>query len=526
MGCSSSPTVPTYTVSYCALEPIPNKANFFKIKLIAEEEIQKKSGVKFLSQCGLNKQEQINQYLDRENFQDNTIFYYFQQKESIIKNLYQSLNFQPYNYVKLSKIFLLSIEGAKPIPLHLIEKKTKDLPYFKFIGEEIDLDDMAKRLDEINKANISKDDISLNEAVASEVNEEKQEKDDEIIISNKINKEIFDSITNNDKCIKSAKLFSNNIEDISTFIKLMTYLEEKKIKKFSFFDNNLNTDFEGWDSIYDLLDKNYSIRYVDMHNCKIDDNRLSFLIRALSDKRIRFLNLSKNFLSFESAILISEVLKNNKTLQVLNLSSNSQNQFKCDGVRRITESLIENPNIQIINLSNMNLTGCGEFIGNFLSKNKNIQIIYIRNVQLNANDFKNIFENIKTNNTIKEIDVSMNDMGGDKSLEYIAGGIKENKSLNTLKMDKININNDNYKIIFDAIEKANNINSYSVSHNSKISPKIMLEFFIKQMHVKNLVYEPYDKNNPEDRNKELSLDEKKIFDKFKAERPDMKIINK
>ena len=44
---------------------------------------------------------------------------------------------------------------------------------------------------------------------------------------------------------------------------------------------DLNTDFEGWDSIYDLLDKNYSIRYVDMHNCKIDDNRLSFLIIAL-----------------------------------------------------------------------------------------------------------------------------------------------------------------------------------------------------------------------------------------------------
>ena len=523
MGCSSSPTVPTYTVSYCALEPIPNKVNFFKIKLIAEEEIQKKAGVKFLSQCGINKQEQIIQYLDRQNFQDNTIFYFFQQKESIIKNLYQSLNFQPYNYVKLSKIFLLSIEGARPIPLHLIEKKTKDLPYFKFIGEEIDLDDMAKRLDEINEANISKDDISLNEAVA---NEQNAEKDDEIIINNEINKEIFESITKDGKCIKSAKLFSNTIGDISSFIKLMTYLEEKKIKKFSFFNNNLNNDFEGWDSIYDLLDKNYSIRYVDMHNCKIDDNRLSFLIRALSDKRIRFLDLSINFLSFESAILISEVLKNNKTLQVLDLSSNSQNQFKCDGVRRITDSLIDNPNIQIIDFSSMNLTGCGEFIGNFLSKNKSIQIIYLKNVQLNANDFKNIFENIKVNNTIKEFDISMNDMGGDKSLEYIAEGIKENKSLNTLKMDKININNDNYQIIFDAIEKANNINSYSVRHNSKINPKIMLEFFIKQMHVKNLVYEPYDKNNPEDRNKELTLDEKKIFDKFKAERPDMKISNK
>lgn len=172
---------------------------------------------------------------------------------------------------------------------------------------------MAKRLDEINEANITKDDISLNEAVA---HEENAEKDDEIIINNEINKEIFESITKDGKCIKSAKLFSNTIGDISSFIKLMTYLEEKKIKKFSFFNNNLNNDFEGWDSIYDSSDKNYSIRYVDMHNCKIDDNRLSFLIRALSDKRIRFLDLSINFLSFESAILISEVLKNNKTLQV------------------------------------------------------------------------------------------------------------------------------------------------------------------------------------------------------------------
>ena len=54
----------------------------------------------------------------------------------------------------------------------------------------------------------------------------------------------------------------------------------------------------------------------------------------------------------------------------------------------------------------------------------------------------------------------------------------------------------------------------------------MLSFFIKQMQVKNLEYVPYDKNNNEDKNKELTLEEKKLFEKFKIERPDMKFIYK
>ena len=117
-------------------------------------------------------------------------------------------------------------------------------------------------------------------------------------------------------------------------------------------------------------------------------------------------------------------------------------------------------------------------------------------------------------------------MGGDKSLEYISDSIKENKSLICLKMEKMNINNDNYQIIFEKIEKNKNISTYSVSYNSKIKPLIMLNFFIKQMQVKILEYIPYDKNNNEDKNKELTLDEKKFIEKFKTERPDMKLIYK
>ena len=174
----------------------------------------------------------------------------------------------------------------------------------------------------------------------------------------------------------------------------------------------------------------------------------------------------------------------------------------------------------------MNLTGAGKYIGKFFSTNKSLEILKLRNSNLNVLDFKNIFENITNNSIIREIDISFNDMGGDKSLQYISNAIKENKSLTCLKIDKININNDNYQIIFDGIEKNKNINTYTINYNSKIKPRIMLSFFIKQMQVKNLEYVPYDKNNNEDKNKELTLEEKKLFEKFKIERPDMKFIYK
>lgn len=107
-------------------------------------------------------------------------------------------------------------------------------------------------------------------------------------------------------------------------------------------------------------------------------------------------------------------MKYNKTIQKLNLSRNAQCQFKSEGVKIITEALISNPNIESLDISYMNLTGCGEYIGNFITQNKSIECITLRSVMLNAVDFKNIFVPLKNNTVLKEIDISMNDMGGDK----------------------------------------------------------------------------------------------------------------
>ena len=552
MGCGTS-LKPFFIVQYCSLVPIIDKENFYKIDLISEEKIKKIEGIKFLDQCGESNESKIHDFLQRENFHENTIFYYFLREKPIIKTFYQSLKYQPFSLPKLFHIILLSTESVENIPNELIEKETQNFLYNQFIGQELNLNEIKKKIDEVNNPNITKDNITLNSVTEYEEDEEIKEKDNEIIICGELNKELLDKIIfkfeninkninniiikNDDKNenennqninqnINSIKIFSSKFDNISLFDKLMKFLQNKKIQKFYFYNNNSNSDFEGWDSINDFLDNNYYVRYLDLHCCGLFDNNLNNLMRALTDKRIRFLNISENFFTLEGIKIIASFLKNNKTLQKLNLCRNSQTEFKAEGVQSILESLNLSQNIEFIDFSYMNLTGCGVYVGTFLLTNKSLEILMLKKTKLNVIDFKNIFESIKNNNTLKEIDISLNDMGGDKSLQYISNGIKENKSLTCLKMDQININNDNYQIIFEGIEKNKNISCYSVNYNSKIKPIIMLDFFIKQMQVKKLEYIPYDNDNIEDKYKELTLDEKKFFEKFKTERPDMKLTYK
>ena len=546
MGCGDSRSL-SYIVYYCRLDPIKERKNAFKVNKISEEKITKIEGTKFLNQIGHNKDAIITEFLNRPNFQTNTVFYCYVGEEPIIKSFSQMSNFAPSNSPTLSKIVLLSTDKAD-IPNQIIEKRTEDLEFDKLINKEFNFNAVRSLLEAAKNPNLTKDSLSLKD----DNDEEAEEKEDEIIISENVTKRTYtyvvskfrnnkkndyiqineetspneeESSSDNSK-IKTIKIYSSKFEDLNIFYQILTYLHDKKIKKFIFFDNNISQDFEGWSEISNLFKVNYSLRFIDLHSSNIYDYDLNDIMRSLIDKRIRYLNLSENFITLNGVNVICDFLRHNRTIQRLNLSRNAQVQFKSEGVKNVVEALMSSESIDSLDFSYMNLTGCGESIGKFITKNKSIQSITLRSVQLNAVDFKNIFVPLKTNKLLKEIDISLNDMGGDKSLQYIADTIKENKTLCILKMDQINITNDNYQIIFDAIEKNKTINHYSVSFNSKINPKIMLSFFIKQKQVKYLEYEPFDKDNPEDKKKQLTLEDKKLFEKFKTERPDMELIYK
>lgn len=518
MGCSSSEQINNniYTISYCTLIPLKEKKNIYKINLFAQEEVEKFPERKFFAQVG-QTDEKIVQFVNTKNFNRKTIFYLYFKNKPEIKNLYQMINLIPYNYNDLHRVILLSTEEVKNFHNFFIEKKTINLVYSKFIGSIIDLNDNNGNLETMNNFNLTKDEIKNGEG------EENSELNDEIyiegVIEEKTVKEIKEEYNK-----EQDKIFMKEmtIKNKNVFAELINFFVDKDFKKFSFSDTNIN-DTSIFNPILELFEKNYHIRSIVLHNCSLIDGYLNDLMRAISDKRIRYLNISKNPITVEGASLISEFLLVNKTIQELNLSYNDNVNFKAEGIKYLVRSLVQCPNIKLIDFSGMNLTGCGEFIANLIESSKTLEIIRLKDNYLNANDFSNIFSKIKENKSVKEIDVSFNDMGGDKSLIYIRDCIKVNTSLIKLDLNKININNDNYNIIFEGIESNKNINYYCLSYN-KVNPKIVIEFFIKQLHVKNLEFIPYDKNNPEDKNKDFTLDEKKLLERCKLERPDLDVI--
>ena len=524
MGCSNSrkPPLQTYTVSYCSLFLIDQ--NKYKINLVAKEEIVKKKERKFFEQIG-RKNKEILDFLKNKNFEQNTLFYIYIKKQQQIKNIYQMINLIPNDIKDLDIIFLLSTEYVEYFPNFFIEKKTQNLTDTDFIGTEIDLNDMMENLEYMNNINITEDDVNyeIDYNKREEEDNEELERKDEIIINGIINNDSIDDIKQNfleNEEIIKVFISDIRIEDKESFVELIIFFYNKDIKIFSFHDTNINdTDEIIFYTIVETIEKNYSIRYLDLHNCNLNDNNINDLIRAIGDKRIRYLDLSKNGITAEGASTISKFLFDNKTLQKLNLSNNNSSLFKSEGIEYIANSLIEHPNIKYIDFSGMNITGCGEFISELISQNKNIETLLIKNNALNSNDFRNIFNAVKSNKFLKFIDISYNDMGGNSALEYIRDAIKENESLNKLNIDKININNDNYKIIFEGIENNKNISKYSLSENN-INIKIVIDFFMRQLHVKNLKFIKGDKNN----NTKLTLDEKKIIDKCKKERPDLNIV--
>ena len=554
MGCSSTNNS-SYLIQYCSLNQLGQNENIFQINLIDEEQILKEEGKKLINQMGtFNTSQEIKDFLNRNNFETNTMFYYFLRQEPLIKNYEQTKKYIPYNLPQLYKVIFLAIENNKNITNLVIENKTKSLKENNFIGYKIDFSNMEKIIEGVNNSNITKDSLSLNEENFS--SGEIEENEDDLLICEEINEETYkrvsdklknenveinletnfetnSNVINNIKNkklngqIKSVKIIESNIDDLIIFTKIMKLITDKDtIKKFYFVSNNINSDFDGWNAIASFFEQNYNLRYIDLHSATIYDYHLNDLMKPLFDKRIRYLNLSENFITSDGAKIISEFLKNNKTLQALNLSRNAQCQFKAEGVKYILDSLLFNKNIERIDFSFMNLTGCGEHIGKFISNNKSIEAINLRNVLLNFNDFKNIFTPLKQSASLKEIDISMNDMGGDKSLQIISDAIKVNTSLECLKIEQININNENYNIIFDGIENNKTISKYFISYNSDIKPKIVINFFMRLNHVKFLEYIPYDKDNEKDKNKELTLEEKKLFEKCKSERTDMKLIYK
>ena len=181
------------------------------------------------------------------------------------------------------------------------------------------------------------------------------------------------------------------------------------------------------------------------------------------------------------------------------------------------------PNISKIILSNNSLNGSGKYISTLIKDNKSLKSLLIRNVNFELKDIEFLSEELcKKNCTIKELDIGLNSDIGDEGLIEIGKIIENNKSLESIGLDGLNLTMNNYFPVFQAIFKNKSIEKYSLNNNEGLPLKGILNFFLKNPNVKELSISPWDVDK--DKHKVFSIEQLIQIERFHLKSPNV-IIN-
>ena len=128
-----------------------------------------------------------------------------------------------------------------------------------------------------------------------------------------------------------------------------------------------------------------------------------------------------------------------------------------------------------------------------IKDNKSLKTLLIRNVSLECKDIEFLGEEMcKKTCTIKDLDIGNNAEIGDKGLIEVGKIIDNNKSLESIGLDGLNLTMNNYLPVFQAIFKNKTIEKYSLNNNEGLPLKGILNFFLKNPNVKELSITPWD----------------------------------
>jgi Ran GTPase-activating protein (RanGAP) involved in mRNA processing and transport len=214
-------------------------------------------------------------------------------------------------------------------------------------------------------------------------------------------------------------------------------------------------------------------------------------------KRIRYLDISNNKITNKAMYYLNKFLIKNQTLSVLYMSNNPY--LTIEGIRLIINALQMHPNIIKFDVSNMNLEGSGQFFSTLLNENKSLQELNLRNTNLSKSDITFLSSKLGIEEcSIINLDIGLNSNIGDEGLKEIGKIINNNRSIKSIGLDGLNLSMNNYLPIFEAIYKNRSIESYSLNMNSGLPLKGILNFFLKNLQVKEISIIPWDIEKEQD----------------------------
>ena len=339
-------------------------------------------------------------------------------------------------------------------------------------------------------------------------NQEEDEEYSDYILINKNNGIPYEKkmCLNKIKKIIFKKCSFSNSSNLYNLKRLIIMLTKFKFLKLSIYKNHISSDFIGWKFFRQILKENFSLRWVSFRDAGFNDTIFEQIISGMTLKRIRYLNISKNYITNKGLYFLNKFLMKNQTLLILDMSDNRN--VTVEGIKLIANALKMHPNISKIILSNNNLNGAGKYIGTLIKDNKSLKTLLIRNVSFEFKDIEFLAEEMcKKNCSIKDLDIGLNSGIGDAGLIEIGKIIENNKSLTSIGLDGLNLTMNNYLPVFQAIFKNKIIEKYSLNNNEGLPLKGMLNFFLKNPNVKELSITPWDV----DKNKDKVFDTEQLI---------------
>ena len=248
-----------------------------------------------------------------------------------------------------------------------------------------------------------------------------------------------------------------------------------------------------------------SLKYLSILNlqmCGIYDEDLNKIIKLIKENNtpIKDLKLKNNNITSEGSKYISELIKNCKSLQILDLS---YNDLKSEGVKIICNTIIKNENNlkQLIlngnkcndycsdNVFNMlthskkliALSLCGNFFTNkgidkilsSLRNNNHLKHLSLGENKIDYRAFVNLPNYLKFNNSLVILDIKSARLN-DESLNKISKAFGQNKSLENLNLIDNNLEFEGIAKFGQYTFKNNNLNEIKLLNNKPLREQLTL----------------------------------------------------
>ena len=254
------------------------------------------------------------------------------------------------------------------------------------------------------------------------------------------NGQVLSNMMKTNKTLNILTLSSNSINGHG-----IRYLSEgisssSAISKLDLSANPIQDGEDGLSHLCQALTTNTSLVELKLHECKLnitEENDLALSHMLKTNKTLNILTLSSNFINGRGIRYLSEGISSSSAISKLDLSANPIQDGE-DGLFHLCQALTTNTSLVELNMTYCRLTITGEngqALSHMLKTNKTLNILTLSSNSINGHGICYLSEGISSSSAISKLDLSANPIqDGEDGLFHLCQALTTNTSLVELNL--------------------------------------------------------------------------------------------